>query len=222
MPDQIGIGKFCSECKREKYYAKGLCSACYMQARRIKQGLPQGRRPLINPTTDEERRAQRRAIEKRYRERHPETIAAKEQKRRSTEEYKQKARERTAEWRKANPLVAEKARREYREKHRDEISEKQRLWAKANPEKRLASERRAEERRRGNRTRSRDKLYRECKGVCLICGQHVPESQFEIEHVIPLSKGGTGIKSNLAIAHKECNRSKGGKLHTPLGQIRLL
>ncbi len=225
MSEQVSTGKFCAECKRERYYAKGLCSACYMQARRIKQGLPQKRRPIISPVTDEERRAQRREIERRYRERHPEKIAAKEQKRRSTEEYKRNARERTARWKTTNPIKAATSRSEFYQRNKERLLAKNREWVQANPDKRRASELRSEARRRGARvgdTISRPEAYERFNGLCHICGGAVSRDKFEIEHVIPIIKGGEHSWSNIAIAHPKCNRSKGGKLHTSQGQIRLL
>jgi 5-methylcytosine-specific restriction endonuclease McrA len=49
--------------------------------------------------------------------------------------------------------------------------------------------------------------------VCYIDGQpEDPDDPFEIEHVVPISAGGGGDLndlSNLRLAHRSCNRTKG-------------
>jgi 5-methylcytosine-specific restriction endonuclease McrA len=48
-------------------------------------------------------------------------------------------------------------------------------------------------------------------GRCYICGEPIGQGDYEIEHIKPLSKGGTNHISNLMPSHKSCNRSKGMK-----------
>lgn len=46
---------------------------------------------------------------------------------------------------------------------------------------------------------------------CRVCGDGYRTSQeyaWEIDHWIPLAKGGTNHISNLVLAHKRCNRDK--------------
>lgn len=45
-------------------------------------------------------------------------------------------------------------------------------------------------------------------GICHLCGQPGATS---VDHVVPISKGGTSDPSNLAPAHLKCNVSKGNK-----------
>ena len=44
---------------------------------------------------------------------------------------------------------------------------------------------------------------------CVYCGSST--GPFEVDHVLPLSKGGESTPENLAIACRPCNRSKGSK-----------
>jgi 5-methylcytosine-specific restriction endonuclease McrA len=44
--------------------------------------------------------------------------------------------------------------------------------------------------------------------VCGICLEPVI-GEYQIDHIVPLSKGGPHIASNLQIAHSKCNRTKG-------------
>jgi 5-methylcytosine-specific restriction endonuclease McrA len=50
-------------------------------------------------------------------------------------------------------------------------------------------------------------------GLCGICTQPIDQDQpREIDHRIPISAGGTHHRSNLQVAHRSCNRSKGQRL----------
>ena len=75
-------------------------------------------------------------------------------------------------------------------------------------------------------TKSLKALYKRDNGICylcgckcnyedyiikngtIICGDYYPS----IEHVIPISKGGTDNWDNIRLAHRKCNNKKGNKL----------
>jgi 5-methylcytosine-specific restriction endonuclease McrA len=46
------------------------------------------------------------------------------------------------------------------------------------------------------------------KGICHYCGRKVHPNNLTMDHIIPLSRGGTSIKENIAASCKECNRTK--------------
>jgi hypothetical protein len=48
--------------------------------------------------------------------------------------------------------------------------------------------------------------------TCQYCGKKTPEVILEIEHIIPVSKGGTDEPDNLTTSCFECNRGKGANL----------
>ncbi len=57
--------------------------------------------------------------------------------------------------------------------------------------------------------------------TCQYCGRgEGPYVQLEIDHIIPVSKGGTNDISNLVTACFECNRAKGAKLLDEEGMRR--
>lgn len=74
--------------------------------------------------------------------------------------------------------------------------------------------------------KSIQKLYKRDKGICYICGGKCDFEDYivsnntiicgnyypSIDHVIPLSKGGTDDWSNLKLAHRICNTIKGNKI----------
>jgi 5-methylcytosine-specific restriction endonuclease McrA len=47
--------------------------------------------------------------------------------------------------------------------------------------------------------------------ACWLCGHLArPNDPLEVDHVVPRSKGGATVRSNLRAAHASCNRSRGG------------
>ncbi len=52
-------------------------------------------------------------------------------------------------------------------------------------------------------------IYRKTKGRCYICGEFVDFDSFEIEHRIPLAKGGTNDFENTFCSCHTCNQMKG-------------
>lgn len=59
---------------------------------------------------------------------------------------------------------------------------------------------------------SRKKVLKNYKSKCGICGQKVNPRKFELDHIIPLCKGGTHEYANIQPAHPFCNRYKADKL----------
>ena len=102
-----------------------------------------------------------------------------------------KQRERMAVYRKQNPEIRKN-------------------WAKQNPEKQKALYVLRHFRRRGNRvffitTKEIQNLYLQS---CLYCGS---KDEIQIDHIIPVAKGGEHRIGNLAAACKSCNMSKKDK-----------
>lgn len=51
-------------------------------------------------------------------------------------------------------------------------------------------------------------IYDRNHGRCAICGRYVPFMDFTVDHIIPISKGGTNNMNNLQCACKTCNLIK--------------
>lgn len=48
--------------------------------------------------------------------------------------------------------------------------------------------------------------------TCRFCGKRAPETELEVDHVMPRSKGGSDDTSNLVTACRDCNRGKGDRV----------
>jgi 5-methylcytosine-specific restriction endonuclease McrA len=68
------------------------------------------------------------------------------------------------------------------------------------------------------RQRRRKTLYKmlrnkNCGRVpCFVCGEHVAMEDVSLEHILPLSLGGTDDMDNLAISHRSCNMRRGNDI----------
>lgn len=65
----------------------------------------------------------------------------------------------------------------------------------------------------------RDELLKRWDGCCGICGRKVNPKSFEVDHIIPASKGGHHAYWNCQPAHPICNRLKGDLLPEHVGLI---
>lgn len=68
--------------------------------------------------------------------------------------------------------------------------------------------------RRQTRSIPRDVLLRVVRrddGTCQKCSKKILDKEIEIDHVIPISRGGATIESNLRTLCSKCNKSKGNR-----------
>jgi 5-methylcytosine-specific restriction endonuclease McrA len=141
--------------------------------------------------------------------------------------------DRAAAWRKANrerfnahcracyrrtrPVrLAEGAR--HRAENRDRINARNRAYAKAHPLERAARVRawRARRRAGGMHTAAEVvRIWHRQRGECACCGARFGRNPaargFDVDHVRPLSRGGSNLEKNLQLLCPTCNRSKGAR-----------
>lgn len=80
---------------------------------------------------------------------------------------------------------------------------------------------------RGNATlRNRHRRILTRRGDdCHLCGEpidygitdHLHPLSFQIDHIVPIARGGLDELSNLASSHRRCNRERGDKLLSEMG-----
>lgn len=56
-----------------------------------------------------------------------------------------------------------------------------------------------------------DLIYERDRGVCHLCRLAVRREDASVDHLIPEARGGESTLSNLALAHRRCNYSRGDK-----------
>lgn len=59
----------------------------------------------------------------------------------------------------------------------------------------------------------RERVMRRDNYTCQVCGKYMPdEVGLQIDHIVPVSKGGKTVLSNLRVTCDKCNRRKGAKI----------
>lgn len=109
--------------------------------------------------------------------------------------------------------------RGWHREHRLESNINQAIWRSNNPEAQKAIMDRSSHIRRANlnsvpfdRSITLKDLHERDEGICQICFEVCNIEDSEIDHVIPISRGGSHTWDNVQLAHGSCNRSKGNKL----------
>ena len=99
----------------------------------------------------------------------------------------------------------------YYQAHRELYVRKARLWQAKNPEKARAYYQKKRLRRRGASLDAQGAAYVRTLAMdpCCYCGQFA--DQMEIDHITPISAGGTSAWDNLTSACRSCNAAKSGK-----------
>lgn len=134
--------------------------------------------------------------------------------------------EANARWRAKNPDYFKEWRKKNREKKRllnlqwlrdnpDKMREARKRWEEANPEKKKLYRRKAESKRRAilrglTEHFTLDELlgvYKEQDGLCYYCGCDISNG-YDIEHKIPLSRGGFDTIDNICCSCGHCNSVK--------------
>lgn len=66
-----------------------------------------------------------------------------------------------------------------------------------------------------------DEVWARGKGKCYLCGRPLDRSDWTVEHVIPVTRGGPDVIGNVMPAHARCNSRKGAKITAlPDGPLR--
>jgi hypothetical protein len=132
------------------------------------------------------------------------------------------------QWRENNREKSRESSRRWSERNQERILASRRLYYKLHPEKLKAKHGRRRARKQGAEgTHSSTDIQLQIKsqtgkdGIlrCWWCAEAI-EKVYEVDHRIPLSKGGSNDARNLCITHRSCNRRKQDKLpHEWIGRL---
>jgi len=117
-------------------------------------------------------------------------------------------------WYATNKQRKAEAGRAWYKTNKERVAEKRNAWRRENPEALKPSQHRHRAlKRKAEGSFTKDDLLRiwvKQEGRCAYCGEIADE--LTVDHVVPLSRGGSNWPSNLALACQPCNDSKGAKL----------
>lgn len=65
----------------------------------------------------------------------------------------------------------------------------------------------------------KEEVYRRSNNTCEICGKPLSRFSYSIDHIIPLSRGGTNNIDNLRAVHPTCNKLKGNFTDTEMRKV---
>lgn len=101
-----------------------------------------------------------------------------------------------------------------RKLNKEKRAEQNRIWRKANPEatRAIRSRRKAKKLLAGGNHTSLDikDLLIKQKEKCIVCNTKLDNS-YHVDHIVPISKGGSNDKKNIQILCRFCNQSKSDK-----------
>lgn len=97
--------------------------------------------------------------------------------------------------------------RAYVAANRQSHNARSRAWAKANRDARNAAQ--AARRGRGELSRSQAReVFERCGRQCVACGS---KDQLQLDHIVPIARGGVTKEQNMQILCRPCNQSKGAR-----------
>lgn len=107
---------------------------------------------------------------------------------------------------------------DWKKQNRDKVNAAWRLWKANNREaykvisRKRNVNRRARELGQFVEVVDLKVVWERDKGICCLCGLKADVNDWWLEHLIPLSRGGTHQYSNVGVSHPPCNRLKHTKL----------
>ncbi len=206
---------------------RGTCKAC-----RIQTSKEEYRKYALHRT--EEQKERRRQYREQYRETHKERIQQRGrdfsrqyywEHKQNRQQYYQDHREHYQEYHRHHRKTHSEELKAYHEAHRQHINTRSHLWRQSHQaqvqeyrkthreqDRAYVHKRRAHKMSQGGSYTTQDieRKFRAQKKKCYYC--HKPLSHYHIEHVVPLSRGGSNAPDNVVLACPSCNNSKHARL----------
>ena len=199
--------KYCSKCKRE--YSATLEYFPRRDTKKYKDGLDCWCKACHAASADK-RRAQNGKSKGKYSPTHKTCSICKQEFPRTIEYFHPRV--------KGGHLFESrciKCHKQYYQEHKDEYRKQGRAYNRTHRMERRANWQayRARKQAAGGVCTKKDVAYqyKAQKGHCYYCARKVG-SEYHVDHVIPLSRGGSNSPENIVIACPECNTSKQDKL----------
>jgi 5-methylcytosine-specific restriction endonuclease McrA len=121
--------------------------------------------------------------------------------------------DRAADWSRANPEKRAAIRKKWADENRELINRMVSDWSKRNRDKKNEGWRQYRARKlgaEGNHTIDDVRALLELqRGRCTCCGKKM--EKFHVDHIVPLSRGGSNGKENIQLLCPTCNCGKGAK-----------
>lgn len=123
------------------------------------------------------------------------------------------------QWKRDNPDKVREAQRRWYRANADKVNERIRRWRHENPDKVREIRRCSVRNYRARKAKCSGKhtaadiraQYKSQNGRCWWCGKKVGD-KYEVDHRIPIARGGSNAPDNIVISCQKCNRSKNDKL----------
>lgn len=117
-------------------------------------------------------------------------------------------------WKSENPGKQSAYSQKWRDGNPEQRREIVRRWVENNPDKVKSKDHRRRARKMGCTVTAADlnEVVSAAEGKCCLCREPVPEKLQEIDHIVPLAKGGPHSFENLQLLCRTCNRRKGSLL----------
>lgn len=132
------------------------------------------------------------------------------------EKNKEKRKQTAIKWRAKNKEYCKEHQRKWREDNRDKVREYKAKWKRENKAKvaQIVANRRAITIGAFLEDVDRELVYNRDGRICGICKNVVLDfkNDFELDHIIPLSRGGKHSYCNTQTSHSRCNHKKSDRL----------
>lgn len=128
-------------------------------------------------------------------------------------------------WRKNNPDKVSVIERRYRQSHPEIVKAKRVRRIEKYPSRYRELNTERQNRRRARRKAAyvapvnRSAIYERDKGICQLCFLPVTWKDKNIDHIVPLARGGTHEPANVQLTHEVCNKRKGAHLESELPEL---
>lgn len=125
--------------------------------------------------------------------------------------------ERLSNWIRANKNLAREAVKRWSKKNSNKIRLDAKLWREKNPGKVTARDARRRALELGAKTdialvdQFFDWIRNQDQVTCTYCGKLISGKQIEVDHIVPISRGGDHLPDNFCVSCRSCNASKRDK-----------